>query len=102
MYLAEGLAVGCSDRVVNDLLLPGHVTLNLGSHVHFIEQNETLAALAKSLHIFVFVDGLCQAGNDERREREGLSCFRFVLSQERARPAHIDFDQSVDHRLVLG
>src|SRR5439155_24780315 len=52
-------------------------------------------------HGFVLIDGFCQAGNEERRERQGLSSDRFVLPEVSARPGHIDFEQAMDHGLVL-
>ena len=61
-----------------------------------------LAAFATCLHSFVLLDGFCQAGNEERRERQGLSGVRFLVPEVSARPAHIDFDQAMDHGRVVG
>src|SRR5438105_6700529 len=80
MNLTKGLAIGCSDDVGQSLFLASHVTLNRGIYVHLIKQDEALAAFAIGLHGFVLIDGLCQAGDEERRERQGLSSDRFVLS----------------------
>src|SRR2546428_2614010 len=68
MNLAHGLAIGCSDNGGKDLFLTSHLMLNRGIHVHLIKQDETLAAFAIGLHCFMFVNGFCQAGNEERRE----------------------------------
>src|SRR6266581_6296532 len=101
MNLSKGLAIGGSDNVVNDFRVSSHVTLNRGIHVHLIKQDEVFAAFAIGLHGFVLIDGFCQADSEERRERQGLPRGRFVLSQECARPGHIDFEQAMDHGLVL-
>jgi len=102
MNLAEGLAIGCSDGILNGWHLASHIALNRGRHIHIIKQDEVLAAFATCLHGFVLTHCLSQAGNDERRERQGLPSFRFLVPQERARPGHIDFDQAMNHGLVLG
>src|SRR5712692_84927 len=101
MNLAQGLAIGCSDNGRQDLFLASHVMLNREIHVHLIKQDEALAAFAIGLHGFVLSDGLCQAGSEERRERQGLPSLRLVLSEVSARPGHIDFEQAMDHGLVL-
>ena len=101
MQLAEGLAVRRPDDVGHDEFLASHVTLNIGQHVHLLKQDEALPALAKRLHGFVLLDGFRQAGNEERRERQGLPSFCFVLPQVSARPGHIDFEQAMDHGLAF-
>ena len=102
MNLVEGLLIRGSDDVDNGLLLSCHVTLNRGRHVHLIKQDEVLAAFATRLQGFVLIDRLCQTGDDERRERQGLPSFRLVFPQKLAGPGHIDFDQAMDHGLALG
>jgi len=79
-----------------------HVTLNLGHHIHLIKQDEMRAVLATCLHGFVLIDGFSQAGNKERRERQGLPGVRLVFPQKRACPGHIDFEQAMDDELALG
>src|SRR6266700_3724038 len=101
MNLAHGLAIGGSDNGGNDLFLTSHLMLNRGIHVYLLKQDEVLAAFATGLHRFVLIDGFCQAGNEERRERQGLSSDRFVLPEVSACPGHIDFEQAMDHGLVL-
>jgi hypothetical protein len=101
MNLVESLAIGCSDDVGNVLRMSSHVTLNWGIHVHIIKKDEMLPALAQCLHGFVLIDGFSQARRDERCERQGLPGFRFVISQERTRPGHIDFDQAMDRGRAL-
>src|ERR1700693_5265479 len=101
MNLANGLAVGGSDDVGHDLRISSHVTLNRGIHIHLIKHDEVFPAFAIGLHGFVLIDGFCQAGSEERRERQGLPSGRFMLSEARARPGHIDFEQAMDHGLVL-
>jgi hypothetical protein len=57
-----------------------YVMLNLGVHVHLLKEDELIPACAIDLHGFVLLDGVCQAGNEERRERQELSRGRFVLA----------------------
>jgi hypothetical protein len=60
-----------------------------------------LPALATRMQGFVLINGVCQTGDDERRERQGLPGFRLVFPQKLASPGHIDFDQAMDHGLAL-
>jgi hypothetical protein len=85
-----------------DEFLAGHVALNIGQYVHLIKQDEVFAAKAKCLHGFVLIDGFRHAGNEERREREGLPGFRSMVPQVSASPTHIDFEQAMNHGLVVG
>src|SRR5213080_238047 len=101
MNLEHGLAIGCSDNVGNGLLLASHVMLNRKIDVYLIKQDDALAAKASGLHRFVLIDGLCQTGSEERRERKGLPRFRFMVPQERTCPGYVDFEQAMDHGLVL-
>jgi len=50
---------------------------------------------------FAFIDRSRQTSDDERRERQGLPGFRFVVPQVSARPGHIDFEQAMDHGLAF-
>ena len=102
MNLAHGLAIGCSEDVGHGLLLTSHIMLNREIHVYILKQEEVLAAFAHGLHGFVLLDGLCQAGNEERRERQGLPSFRFLVSELSACLAHIDCDQAMDHGHAVG
>jgi hypothetical protein len=101
MHLSKGLAIGCSDGVRNGWLLAIHVTLNLGVHVHILKEDKLIPTFAIRLHGFALIDRFCQAGNDERRERQGLPGFRFVLPKVSACPGYIDFEQAMDHGHAL-
>jgi hypothetical protein len=69
--------------------------LNLSVHIHILKEDELIPAFAIRLHGFVLIDGFCQAGNEECRERQGLPSFCFVLPQASARLGHIDFKQTM-------
>src|SRR6266702_773519 len=101
MKLSEGLLIRGSDDVDNGLLLASYVALDRGRHVALIKQAEVLATFATCLQGVVLIDRSRHTGGDERREREGLPRFRFVIPQERARPGHIDFEQAMDHGLAF-
>jgi hypothetical protein len=58
--------------------------------------------LAKRVHGLVLIDGLGQAADDERGERQGLPGFRFLVAQEGAGLGDIDLQQAMDHGLVVG
>ena len=92
MDLAQGLRIRRSDDVDNGLLLPCHLTLNQRRHVHVIKHDQVLAAFAIRLHGLILIDCLCQAGDNERRERQRLPSVRFVVLQKLVGFGHIDVD----------
>src|SRR5579875_3846471 len=102
MNLVKGLPVCRPDDIDNGLLLPAHLTLNRGCHVHVIKHGQALTPLAARLHRFVLIDCFCHAGNDECRERQRLSRSRFVLLQKLVSSGHINLDQAVDHGFAPG
>ena len=59
------------------------------------------AAFATRMQGFAFIDRSRQTSDDERRERQGLPGFRFVVPKVSAHPGHIDFEQAMDHGLAF-
>lgn len=65
--LPGGFVIGGPHHVGQGKPLPLHLVLNQDGDIHVLKEHELVPSFPIGLHGFVLIDGLAQAGRDERR-----------------------------------
>ena len=74
---------------------PSTFDLKQHVHIHFIKDDQPVAPVPVSVHLFVLVDGLSQTGQEECREGQGLAGLIDVPAEGFAGAGDIKLDQPV-------